>query len=246
MVGVSHPFIVSIRVDFRRIRMKSIIELKEVSKVYRMGEVEVRALSSVSLKIREGEFSALMGPSGSGKSTMMNMLGCLDTPTSGKVFLDGYDISKFRESRLARLRGDKIGFVFQFFNLYPSLSVAGNIELPMRIHNYSDKRIRERTLELLRLIGMENWKNHLPSQISGGQMQRVSIARALSTEPSIILADEPTGNIDSRNAEDIMDFFRKLHEEKNKTIVIVTHDLNVAKYAHRIIHLKDGQIEKGG
>ena len=226
--------------------MKTIIELKDVSKVYKMGEVEVKALRNVTLKIMEGEFVAMMGPSGSGKSTMMNMIGCLDIPTSGKVFLDGQDISRFRESRLARLRGDKIGFVFQFFNLYPSLSVAGNIELPMRIHDYDEKRIRERTLELLRLIGMEEWKNHLPSQISGGQMQRVSIARALSTDPAIILADEPTGNIDSKNAKDIMGFLKKLHEEKNETIVIVTHDVNVAKYAHRIIQLKDGQLEKGG
>jgi putative ABC transport system ATP-binding protein len=226
--------------------MKTIIELDDVSKIYRMGDVEVPALKNVSLKIREGEFVALMGPSGSGKTTMMNMIGCLDVPTSGTVLLDGRDISELSESKLARLRGDRIGFIFQFFNLYPSLSVQSNIELPMRIHDYSDEKIKRKSLELLRLIGLEEWRSHLPSQLSGGQMQRVSIARALSTEPSIILADEPTGNIDSKNAEDIMNFFRKLHEEKNETIIIVTHDKIVAGYAHRIITLKDGQIQKGG
>jgi putative ABC transport system ATP-binding protein len=226
--------------------MKPIIELEGVSKVYKMGEVEVNALKNVSLQIKEGEFVALMGPSGSGKSTMMNMIGCLDIPTNGKVFLDGQDISKMSESKLARLRGDKIGFIFQFFNLYPSLSVQGNIELPMRIHDYNEKEIRKKSLQLLKIIDMEAWHNHLPSQLSGGQMQRVSIARALSTDPSIILADEPTGNIDSRNAGEIMKFLEKLHKEKKETIIIVTHDINVAKYAQRIIHLKDGQIQKGG
>jgi putative ABC transport system ATP-binding protein len=225
--------------------MKPIIELQGVSKIYRMGEVEVSALRDVDLQIRHGEFVAVMGPSGSGKSTMMNMIGCLDIPTTGKVLLDGQDISRLSESRLARMRGDKIGFVFQFFNLYPSLTVLGNIELPMRIHDYDEKEIRERSLELLRLIGLEDRKNHLPSQLSGGQMQRVSIARALSTNPSIILADEPTGNIDSKTAEDIMNFLKKLHQEKKETIIIVTHDINVAKHAQKIIHLKDGQIEKG-
>ncbi len=225
--------------------MKSIIELLDVSKTYRMGEVEVHALIDVSLQIKEGEFVALMGPSGSGKSTMMNMIGCLDIPTSGSVFLDGQDISQLSESRLARLRGDKIGFVFQFFNLYPSLSVLGNIELPMRIHDYDEKEIGRRSLELLKLIGLEDRKDHLPSQLSGGQMQRVSIARALSTSPSIILADEPTGNIDSKTAREIMNFLKNLHEKGRETIIIVTHDMNVAKYARRIIKLKDGQIEKG-
>jgi putative ABC transport system ATP-binding protein len=225
--------------------MKSIIELRDVSKTYRMGEVEVHALRDVSLRIKEGEFVALMGPSGSGKSTMMNMIGCLDIPTSGSVFLDGQDISQLSESRLARLRGDKIGFVFQFFNLYPSLSVLGNIELPMRIHDYDEKEIGRRSLELLKLIGLEDRKDHLPSQLSGGQMQRVSIARALSTSPSIILADEPTGNIDSKTAREIMNFLKNLHEKGRETIIIVTHDMNVAKYARRIIKLKDGQIEKG-
>ena len=225
--------------------MKPIIELRNVSKVYKMGEVEVHALRDVSLQIREGDFVAVMGPSGSGKSTMMNMIGCLDIPTSGTILLDGQDISQLSESRLARLRGDKIGFVFQFFNLYPSLSVLGNVELPMRIHDYDEAEISKRSLELLNLIGLEDRKDHLPSQLSGGQMQRVSIARALSTNPSIILADEPTGNIDSKTSGEIMNFLKKLHEKNNETIIIVTHDINVAKYARKIIHLKDGQIEKG-
>jgi putative ABC transport system ATP-binding protein len=226
--------------------METIIELQDVSKIYRMGDVEVPALKNVDLKIREGEFVALMGPSGSGKSTMMNMIGCLDVPTSGTILLDGHDISKLSESKLARLRGDRIGFIFQFFNLYPSLNVQANIELPMRIHDYDDKEIKSRSNHILKVVGLEDRKNHLPSQLSGGQMQRVAIARALSTNPSMILADEPTGNIDSKTAGEIMNLLTKLHRDKKKTIIIVTHDKNVAGYAHRIITLKDGQIERGG
>jgi len=223
-----------------------VIELKGVNKVYEMGEVQVNALKSVNLEIYEGEFVSLMGPSGSGKSTMMNMVGCLDIPTSGKVILDGQDISELSESQLARIRGNKIGFVFQFFNLYPTLSVADNIKLPMRIHDYREDEIKEKSRQLLKMVDMENRSNHLPSQLSGGQMQRIAIARALSTDPNIILADEPTGNIDSKSARDVMRIMRKLNEEDGKTIIIVTHNKNVAEHARRIIHLKDGQIQKGG
>jgi putative ABC transport system ATP-binding protein len=223
---------------------KTVIELKNVSKVYQMGEVEVSALRNVSMKVNKGEFVVIMGPSGSGKSTLMNLVGCLDIPTEGKIFLEKQDISRLKESELARIRGSRIGFIFQFFNLYPTLSVIENVELPMRIHDYDEKKIRARSTELLKMVSLENRADHLPSQLSGGEMQRVAIARALSTDPSMILADEPTGNIDSKTSREIMEFFIKLHAEKRETIIIVTHDQSIAKYAQRIIHLKDGQIKE--
>ncbi len=226
-------------------KSRTIIELKNVSKIYRMGEVEVHALRGVSMKVRRGEFVSIMGPSGSGKSTLMDMIGCLNVPTSGTVFLEGHDISELRESGLARIRGSKIGFIFQFFNLYPSLTVTENVSLPMRIHNYSEKEVRNRVSGLLKMVGLENRHEHLPSQLSGGEIQRVAIARALSTNPSIILADEPTGNVDTKTAGEIMDFFEKLHKE-GETIVMVTHEEDVAKYARRIVNLRDGRIIKGG
>lgn len=224
---------------------KLVIELKNVSKIYDMGEVKVHALRNVSMKVNKGEFVCIMGPSGSGKSTLMDMVGCLNIPTSGTVFLDGQDISKLRESGLARIRGSKIGFIFQFFNLYPGLTVTENIALPMRIHNYSEKDIKKNVTELLKMVGLENRYEHLPSQLSGGEIQRVTIARALSTDPSIILADEPTGNVDTNTSKEIMDFLKKLHKN-GQTIVIVTHEKHVAKYARRIVYLRDGQIVKGG
>lgn len=221
---------------------RTVIELKDVCKSYQMGEVTVTALKDVTMKVERGEFVVIMGPSGSGKSTLMNLIGCLDIPTEGKIFLEGHDISKLAESQLARIRGSKIGFIFQFFNLYPTLSVIENVELPMRIHNYDESKIRKKSVGLLKMVNLENRNEHLPSQLSGGEMQRVAIARALSTDPSMILADEPTGNIDSKTAKDIMQFLVKLHNEKDETIIIVTHDKSVAEYAQRIIHLKDGQI----
>lgn len=225
---------------------KTVIELKNVCKSYQMGEVTVTALKDVSMKVEKGEFVVIMGPSGSGKSTLMNLIGCLDIPTEGKIMLEDHDISKLTESQLARIRGSKIGFIFQFFNLYPTLSVIENVELPMRIHNYDESKIGKKSMGLLKMVGLENRTNHLPSQLSGGEMQRVAIARALSTDPSMILADEPTGNIDSKTSKDIMQFFVKLHKEKNETIIIVTHDKSIAEYAQRIIHLKDGQVKEGG
>lgn len=224
---------------------KSVIELKNVSKIYDMGEVKVHALRGVSMKVKGGEFVCIMGPSGSGKSTLMDMIGCLNIPTSGTVFLEGQDISKLRESGLARIRGSKIGFIFQFFNLYPGLTVTENIALPMRIHNYNEKEIKKKVTELLEMVGLEQRHEHLPSQLSGGEVQRVAIARALSTNPSIVMADEPTGNVDTKTSEEIMDFFKKLHNT-GETIVMVTHEKFVAKYAQRIVYLRDGQIVKGG
>jgi len=179
---------------------KPVIELKNVSKIYDMGEVKVHALRNVSMKVNKGEFICIMGPSGSGKSTLMDMVGCLNIPTGGTVFLEGQDISKLRESGLARIRGSKVGFIFQFFNLYPGLTVTENIALPMRIHNYSEKDIKKKISELLKMVGLENRHDHLPSQLSGGEIQRVAIARALSTNPSIIMADEPTGNVDTKTS----------------------------------------------
>lgn len=222
---------------------KTIIELRDVSKVYSMGDVSVHALRNVSMKIRKGEFVSIMGPSGSGKSTLMDMIGCLNVPTGGTVFLEGRDISKLSESGLARIRGSKIGFIFQFFNLYPGLTVTENVGLQMRIHDYPEKKIEKRVAELLKMVSLEQRSGHLPSQLSGGEIQRVAIARALSTKPSIILADEPTGNVDTKTSEEIMDFLEGLHRS-GETIVMVTHEKEVAKRAQRTIHLRDGQILK--
>ncbi len=221
--------------------MNSVIELDQVSKIYKMDEVEVPALKDVDVKIKNKEFVAIMGPSGSGKSTMLQMIGCLDRPTSGKVFLDGTDVSKLNDSQLARVRGKKIGFVFQYFNLYPTLTAQGNVELPMMIVEMDKKHRQKRALELLKIVGLEKRANHLPSQLSGGERQRVAIARALANEPAFVLADEPTGNLDSKSGNDIMKIFVELNE-RGKTIIIVTHDENIASHSKRIIKLKDGEI----
>lgn len=220
-----------------------VVELNQVSKTYKMDNVEVQALKGVNLKIVKGEFVAIMGPSGSGKSTLLHMIGCLDRPTSGKIYLDGIDVLKLSDSELARLRGKKIGFVFQFFYLYPTLTARENVELPMMIVE-QDKKIREkRALNLLKVVGLEHRAEHLPSQLSGGERQRVAIARALANDPSLLLADEPTGNLDSKSGREIMELFVKLNKE-GKTIIIVTHDENIASYAERIIKIKDGRIQE--
>jgi putative ABC transport system ATP-binding protein len=225
-------------------RSKSIIHLRDVWKTYRVGEVDVNALRGVSLEVRKGEFAAIVGPSGSGKSTMMNLVGCLDLPTSGHVFLDGNDITHFSESKLARTRGRKIGFVFQQFNLIPTLNALENVMLPLEFQDVDSSSARERATKLLDLVGLQGRMKHLPSQLSGGEMQRVAIARSLAPDPEIILADEPTGNLDSRTGEFIMGFLKKIHKDDGKTIIIVTHDLQLASYAERVINLKDGKIEK--
>jgi putative ABC transport system ATP-binding protein len=224
--------------------MKSVVELQNVEKVYRMDEVEVHALRNVSLKVRKNEFLAIKGPSGSGKSTLLHIIGCLDRPTRGKVILDGINVSGLNDTELARVRGRKIGFVFQFFNLYPTLTALENIELPMVIAEENKKERRERALELLKIVNMEKRANHLPSQLSGGERQRVAIARALANDPPIILADEPTGNLDSEAGKEILKILKNLQEKENKTVVMVTHEEHIAKWAERIVYLKDGQIIK--
>lgn len=221
---------------------KKVLELKDVWKTYRNDSVEVNAVKGINMEIASGEFVSIMGASGSGKSTTLGIMGALDMPTKGEVLLDGIDVTKLDESRLARIRGKKIGFVFQSFNLHPTLTVMENIALPMRIHEFSEKEIVQKTSELVRAVGLAHRASHLPAHLSGGEKQRVAIARALSTSPSMILADEPTGNLDSATGEEIMLLFDSLHKNEGKTIVLVTHEENIAKHAKRTITLKDGKI----
>jgi len=223
---------------------KTIIELKDVWKIYQMGQVEVPALRGVDLKISKGEFVAIVGPSGSGKSTLMNLVGCLDLPTKGGVYLDNSDIAHFGESKLAQIRGQKIGFVFQQFNLIPNLTALENVMLPLAFQGVDDSSAKKKALELLNLVGLGDRTRHLPTQLSGGEMQRVSIARALANDPEVILADEPTGNLDSTTGRFIMDFLGKIHKGNSKTIIMVTHDLNLSKAAEKVVHIKDGKVEK--
>jgi len=218
-----------------------IIKLKDVGKVYQMEEVKVQALKKIDLEINKNEFVAIMGPSGSGKSTLLDMIGCLDRPSYGKVFLNGVDISKLNDSELARLRGKEIGFVFQVFNLYPTLTALENVELPMMIIEKNKKERKQRALELLKMVGLEGRAEHLPSELSGGEKQRVAIARALANDPNIILADEPTGNLDSTSGTEIMKIFVKLNES-GKTVIVITHDQVIASHAKNIVKIKDGEI----
>jgi putative ABC transport system ATP-binding protein len=223
-----------------------VIELKDVWKIYAMGDVEVAALRGLSLKIYRGEFVSIMGPSGSGKSTAMNMVGCLDVPTRGHVLLDGQDISKLDESDLAQIRGRKIGFIFQTFNLMPGLSALENVMLPMTFQN-TPKDIREKKAkELLELVDLGKRLNHRPTELSGGQQQRVAIARSLANDPAVILADEPTGNLDQKTGKEVMEMLSTLHCDEGKTIIMVTHDTDIAKYAERSVRIKDGVIESTG
>ena len=225
------------------------MELRDVWKVYQMGDVEVTALQGINLKAGRGEFIAVVGASGSGKSTALNMIGALDTPTKGEIFLEGEEISRLPESRLARIRGKKIGFVFQTFNLYPTLNVFENIALPMRIHEFEDREIKEKVMKLAELVGLSHRLNHLPGQLSGGERQRVAMARALSTDPSMVLADEPTGNLDTKTSHEIIQLLIGLHKNQGKTVILVTHESDLSEYAERIIELRDGKIKsqwKGG
>ncbi len=223
---------------------KPIIELREVWRTYTMGEAKVHALRGIDFKVQEGEFVAIMGPSGSGKSTAMNMIGCLDIPTKGSVLLSGQNISHLSESDLAQIRGQKIGFIFQKFNLINTLSAKENVMLPMIFQGMSEEQRHERAEELLDLVDLTDRMDHKPNELSGGQQQRVAIARSLAVDPTVILADEPTGNLDSKTGGTVMDFLKKLHKEKGTTIVMVTHDEHVAKHADRVQYLKDGQIVK--
>ncbi|MFA4855285.1 MAG: ABC transporter ATP-binding protein [archaeon] len=220
----------------------AVLELRDVWKIYKMDSVEVPALRGVNMKIDKGEFVTVVGASGSGKSTALNMIGALDVPTKGSVFLDGANITDLQESELARIRGKKIGFVFQTFNLYPTLNVFENIALPMKIHEFEEEKISSTVSELAKLVGLEQRLKHLPTQLSGGERQRVAIARALSADPSMVLADEPTGNLDTKTSLEIMALLVDLHEKQGKTIVLVTHEPDIATYAERLIELKDGKI----
>jgi len=223
---------------------KEIIHLHEVDRFYHMGESLVKAVNKMNICIKEGDFVAIMGQSGSGKSTSMNLVGSLDMPTHGKIYLDEKDTSRFTESDLAQLRGKKIGFIFQQFNLIPNLTALENVMLPMLFQDVEEYERKQRAKEILDLVKLENRMNHYPGQLSGGEQQRVAIARALANDPEIILADEPTGNLDSKTGEIVMEFLNRLNE-KGKTIVMVTHDKNLAvRHAREIYWLKDGKVEK--
>ena len=222
--------------------MSKIIETIHISKRYVMGDEVIDALKDVSISVNRGEYVAFMGPSGSGKSTLMNIVGCLDTPTSGKYILNGQDVSEMSENQLATVRNKEIGFVFQTFNLLPRQSALENVALPLIYAGYNKKDRTEKAMEALRGVGLENRALHKPNELSGGQRQRVAVARALVNEPSILLADEPTGNLDTKTSYEIMDLFDQLYQKGN-TIVMVTHEDDIAQYAHRIIRLRDGLVE---
>ncbi|MEM2995587.1 MAG: ABC transporter ATP-binding protein [Candidatus Bathyarchaeia archaeon] len=223
--------------------MNALLELRNVKKSYRMGKVVVPALRGVSFNVEEGEFLTIFGPSGSGKSTLLHIIGCLDRPDEGEILIDSVNVLKLGDDGLAELRLSKIGFVFQFFNLLPRLTALRNVELPLIIAGVSEKEAAEKAGEMLRLVGLENRLNHRPSEMSGGEQQRVAIARALINNPKIVLADEPTGNLDTKTGWEIVQLMRRLNEEKGQTFVVVTHDPHIAETADRIIHLKDGLIE---
>ena len=223
---------------------EQLIEITDLTKTYGAGEIAVHALRGISVAVEEGEFVAIMGPSGSGKSTLMNILGCLDRPTSGTYVLDGEDVSRLRKNRLAGVRNRRIGFVFQSYNLLPRLTAARNVMLPLLYDGHqrlSDTACYERAVAALESVGLEDRTHHRPSELSGGQQQRVAIARALVNNPSIILADEPTGNLDTQSSEEIIDLLHQLHDQ-GATIVMVTHEPGLADHAERVIHLLDGQI----
>lgn len=224
-------------------KREPVINVVDLKKVYQLGDIEVHALRGVSFQVYQGEVVAIMGPSGSGKSTLMNMIGCLDSPTSGEYYLDGELVSELDDDELAIVRNQKIGFVFQKYNLLPRANAVENVELPLRYAGGNGNR-KERAKKALEDVGLADRINHKPNELSGGQQQRVAIARAIVNQPSIILADEPTGNLDSHSGKEVLSLLISLNETHGTTLVIVTHDPNIAKSAQRVIHLFDGQIQK--
>ncbi len=224
---------------------KTIIKLSDVWKIYQLGSVSVPALRGVNLEIFSGSFVGITGPSGSGKSTLLNMVGCLDLPSKGKIFLSGEDTSLFSESKLATVRGKKIGFVFQQFNLFHNLTALENVTIPMVFQQTPEEKRIERAKNLLVAVGLGDRINHLPSELSGGERQRVAIARAFANKPEIVIADEPTGNLDSVAGKKVMNLLAKFYKEQGGTIVVVTHDVSIAHYAEKLFHIKDGKIIDG-
>lgn len=221
--------------------MKTVVETEDLQKTYILGKVPVNALRGVNLKVEQGDFVAILGPSGSGKSTLLNMIGALDKPTSGKVLIEGVDVSTLNDNQQADLR-QRVGFVFQFFNLIPRLNARGNVELPMATLGLGKKERRKRAEELLVTVGLKERIGHKPAELSGGERQRVAIARALANNPKFLLMDEPTGNIDSKTAKDILQLVKRLNEEKGVTIIMITHDEHLAKQANRTVKMLDGKI----
>lgn len=223
--------------------MGALIHIENMKKIYNPGENEVRALDGIDLDIEKGDLVAIVGHSGSGKSTLMNMLGCLDTPTSGKYVLDGQDVASMTDNQLADVRNKEIGFIFQGFNLISNLDAVGNVELPLVYRGVSKNERKQLAMEALKSVGLEDRMKHKPNEMSGGQQQRVAVARAVAAKPSIILADEPTGNLDTKSTQEIMEILKELHRS-GRTVIIITHDEEIASQAHRVIRILDGRIEE--